>query len=588
MIKLGYLKGYNSYNVPSFATKQARDTFFDSITGLVEIDAYYPPFYTNVIKLDITQVSQSVPYNFVILVHNNEYYYYFVDKFEYINEEVYKINIIQDTVLTTMFDVKVKDCVITRNSIKRWNNTKINRNYIRENLSRGFKEVKSFDVKSNWRFLIVKSSSFYDTPNDNDGRPIKYLFRKDDAYYKNGMYVYIIPLIPNLELGTITVKDISNTTIGSYSYNTDLFNYFITDPYVISMNIIESKFLEKLLKINYSSNVMTLYHVDINSFIKINSIDANNRLLCFALNAFSYQDSDTLIENLSLSIDTAFIKSTAINNLFNIKYIPQLIDENYMHLEYGDNYGFAGYPYHNLNETNIKLFNYTELVDCSQGYYMCENGNESKDIYNTYLFSLSNEYNLITDRWLQYKSISKGYLTIGLQTKMANELYRSVGSNLTGNPLGEVNALANLANIAADYKVTKDNLEYAPDISKGNYDALQRILGLSLKQFVRKFVVNDIEAVGRKLELYGYKQNISAIYSTSKYINEIENNRYYYNCLEIRINDYEISRFIPNDIMADFIERLSNGVRLFNMLHNTNLSDNLIYDNVETEEIIGV
>ena len=74
MIKFGYLEGYNKFNQISFSTKDEQEDYFDDLV-VKEIDAYYPPYYTNVIKVDISDVPQTAPINFIILVHNNKYYY---------------------------------------------------------------------------------------------------------------------------------------------------------------------------------------------------------------------------------------------------------------------------------------------------------------------------------------------------------------------------------------------------------------------------------------------------------------------------------------------------------------------------------
>lgn len=629
MIKLGYLEGYNSFNVPSFASKQARDTYFNNITGLVEIDAYYPPLYTNVIKLDITQVSQSVPYNFVILVHNSEYYYYFIDDIKYINEELYEIYINMDTILTYMFDIKITNGLINRKSIKRWNSTgEINREYIRENLSEGIFDVDSYTYKNPNKYIIVTTSSHYGNEGD-DYR--KATYNINNTSYSLGYYVFIIPIPSNLNniyssQALVALRKTGHTDI-SVSNPADCINFFIDNPYVINMTYVESEYLDRLLNTSWqyvglNNLICNINYPSEESIVKFNG----SQQCCIAISTFP-SNIDTSNYNLYVNNKLIGIKNTTINRPFDFDCIPQIIDENYIQLKYGNITGFTSYPMHQSKSGVFKTYDITDVTTGNQGYYILDK-NDDINKYNTFIFTTSTNFDLITDAWKQYQAQNKGTLSTGLQLQGVNTLYNTVkgvalpiASNKFYMARSEQyfekdmqsmsDAYANRAyssrqqavgglsgglmqgiNVIANYKANKENLEFTPDTIKGRNSMLSMAFSKYLSPYIEVSCCKDIMACAKRLEEFGYKVNEVLQNSNGILINAINNVRYYYNCIGVNITSYKLLRFISNDLLNNFIERLSNNIRLFNIsiltTNNLNMSSCLQYDNVETEEIISV
>ena len=639
MIKFGYLKGYNSYNVPTFTSDTARDEFFDNITGLVEIDAYYPPYFTNVIKTDINEVPQSSPFNFVILVHNEKYYYYFIDNIRYINEELYEVQITMDTTLTHMFDVKIKDCVITRNSINRWiteNNIKrINREYIRENLSEGVFEVSNFnrDSEISWAIILISrewfSQSSVHIPSTRIPSNAK-LYVENQGFrdeYDLGYVILTLPLIPgSLQINSTTVNSSHNKTVGD----------FIDNPFVLNMYIINNDIMDKVFNITekHYDTTTHIYHFTVPGGTPTLLPDWEDTSGTYDSNILpmTYYIMDKNLKNFDIKDynikGVSFENNDSVGVNFNSKFIPQLIDENYYQIEYGNYTGFSSYPLHQSKSLKFTLNREIAFTNCDL-LFSIKDSIDTTNKFNVNISAMSSALDLITDQWKQYQAQNKGTLSTGLKLQYKNSLYstaknallntlgmhqagsradlyermsaenpRALGMRagaLTANQqfisgavkfaTGITDGLMQAYNIKKNYDINKENLEYAPDISKSTTSYYTEFLSDVNAPFLKETTVSDIETVAHKLELYGYKQNKQQIYTTSKTIDTIEKNRYYYNCLELRINDYELLSFVASDVMNNFVERLSNGVRLFDMTHNNNLSDNLIYDNVELEEI---
>ena len=614
MIKLGHIVGYNSINVPKFAKAVNRDTFFDSYVDYT-IDAYYPPFYTNVIKLDINEVPQTAPINFVILVHNNKYYYYFVDKINYINEDIYEIIINMDTLLTYMFDYDIHQGLITRKSIKRWNGTEINRDYVRENMSEGIMEVSSFTYRNPNKYIIVASSHNY----VDNSRPSGWYFR-NGVKYNFGYYVYVFPL-PPFDLSTTATIHMYDSngnrdlaTVNPY----DVVNEFIDDPYTINMMLVESEYLDKVYgttwrEWTYLTECSVYFTPDITT---LNLVRINGTYIPgFNINKLDVED------NLMFTDILGFTKNTTVGQLFNYLYVPQLIDENYIQLEYGDVNGFSSYPLHQSKSVSFNYYNNLDVTNGNDGYYILDSLTTNNK-YNSYNISLGLTFDLITDPWKQYQAQNKGTLSTGLQLQAVNTLYstaKGLGSVAGGGTVSSTNSLRTYfnmekhtasviakegqsvsapsgsltpisdgimqgINIVANYQINKDNLQFSPDTVKGRANLYSMMFSKYKSPYLKKSMVNDIINCAKKLEEFGYRVN--EVFEGSSKMHNICNNRYYYNFLAIRVKSYQTLCFIPNEIINDINARLELGVRFINtsMLgEDETLDYNFRYDNVEIE-----
>lgn len=618
MIKFGYLEGYNAINVPEFNTAALRDTYFDSCVDYT-IDAYYPPYYTNVIKVDIDEVPQSTPINFVILVHNQKYYYYFVDHFNYINEDIYEIVINMDTVLTHMFDYKINQGLLTRKSIARWNSTLINRDYVRENVSEGIMEVNSFTYKNTNKYLIVTTSECL-----VDIQQPRAYYRKGYTNYDIGYYVYAFPLPTYPIPDTATIKlyyhtQSSTTFVIDVNYR-DIISYFIDNSYTINMMITESAYLDKILNPTWlEMSPYTLiylyydYSFSSSSVVRINEGTEESPVYKYLwglnLSLLPLEDQSDNIVAFN------FHKNTNIKTTFNKDYIPQLLDENYIQVEYGDINGFTSYPLHQLKSTSLDCYNSLDVTTCNNGYYL-KDPLDTDNKHNTYIFSLGLTFDLITDAWKQYQAQNKGTLSTGLQLQMVNTLYSTakntalaVGTGGMSNAMGS-ESIASLTrqgnanmrtptaisdgimqgiNVIANYQINRENLEYTPDTVKGRGNLYSMLISKYKSPYVKKLMVNDIVNCAKKLEEYGYRVN--EVVDTKTNIFDLCNIRYYYNFVAIRVNSYDTLCFIPNDIINDINDRLKNGLRFINITsctaQNLTIPEIFSYDNIENSEIGG-
>lgn len=614
MIKLGYLDGYNAINIPKFENSTARDRAFDNYTEYT-IDAYYPPYYTNVIKLDINDVPQTSRINFVILVHNDKYYYYFVDKIRYINEDIYEIVINMDTVLTYMFNYIVKNGFITRKSINRWNGNEINRDYVRENVSEGIMEVSSFSYRKPNKYIIVTSSHNYVDVSRPSGH-----YLQNGTYFDFGYYVYVFPLPPfELSAGAnIHVYDRNGnhelTTVHPYN----IVNKFISDPYTINMMLVESEYLDKV----YGTKWNEWTHLTECSVVFTADIGTLDLVRFDTIYVLGFNVINLNVENNLIFSDTlGFTKNNATDIPFNYKYIPQLIDENYIQLEYGDVNGFSSYPLHQSKSVIFNYYNNLDVTNGNDGYYILDSLTTTNK-HNSYNISLGLTFDLITDPWLEYQAQNKGTLSTGLQLQAVNTLYstiKGVGTNVvsglymggrselefeaghqglsnmyatrkfqsnTNSATALTDGIMQGMNIVANYQINRDNLQFSPDTVKGRANLYSMMFSKYKSPYLKKFMVSDIINCAKKLEEYGYRVN--EVINVASYMHTLCNNRFYYNCISARVTTYDTNCLIPNEIINDINARLENGLRFFTFNNYTSrytIDDMLKLDNVEINNL---
>lgn len=157
-----YIAGISRVDTLRFESAEDMDTFMSSaLVTSISLDAYYPPFYRNFIKLPIEADNKFAlnfesEVNYLSFEYGGRTYYYFIDSVEYISESVFGINITMDTLMSYYFDYEINYSIVERQMIERWNNTLINRDYIRENFSKADKEqiyYKRYVRNTDWYSL---------------------------------------------------------------------------------------------------------------------------------------------------------------------------------------------------------------------------------------------------------------------------------------------------------------------------------------------------------------------------------------------------------------------------------------------------
>lgn len=617
MYKLVYIKGISRLDTLRFNSKQEQYNYFNSLSG-VSIDEYYPPHFTNTIKLDISDVNYiEDKYNYLIITIKNKLYFYFIDDINYINEDVYNINITMDTIQTYMFDLNVYNVNFDRLSIKRWNDDgSINRNYLRENLSDvkdtfNIKDYKELNNKNYIPILIVKTTQALNT---TDVFFNYYLdtFENDSSVYNifsglktkviDNMYIYVLPLLDYIGLNMI-----DNDTQNTYYYEAQqVIDYFKNQAGCVSIDIYHSEQLCKILglSLNITNNTISFnnhyYTHDTYEMVAV-SFPTQSQVPSYVL---SLQQliirADIDYYKLSEYNFSEFTRNTNLNVNYSSNYIPQLIDENYFQLEFGEKLGYTSYPLHKMETTTLTLNCIYEILTGSRAYYINDNNivKETqytriyafKDIYATVIQNNTiEEVAIYNDATQQYKSINHGTLTTGLKLARQNALFDLLSAS-TGqfiyNPsmltqqFTNANFLKSMYNIDMKLKTTMENLKYTPDTVKQGNNSMNDLICKSFIPYYRVMMVKDLEKIGKTYELYGYK--------VDKYVDNLNsifdycNIRYYYNIIKTINIEFDLNIMTTTNIINDIRVRFEDGLRIWN---NPNNIMDFTYDNVENDFI---
>lgn len=623
-----------------FNTLELQTNYFNGLEGLI-IDDCFPPFYSNYLKLDKSDLlTHTLSYNYCILNFDGKNYYYFITDMKYISEDLIGVNLIMDTIQTFMFDIDFDYSVLDRMSIKRRpekNSYDINREYIRENLSQGeFINVSEAEY-SHYKYILVTSrKELHETGNTPKGLIQNYVDMT------NGIYRYLI-FLPDTSIspyysgryyieydynGTLINKDFSYSELRSLllniSENADILDCIFID---------NSEFLDDALG---REDIITggQYTILLTYNANTASVDFDNYGLKQFMPSFvvSKNDYSNGAGTLNLIINNTNLSNNDTNNsvgtLFNIKYIPALLDENYINVKFGEKMNYTSYPLYKSKDTRFITHQYYDFASYARIYDIVSYEHRNINLYNTRIICNTIE-NLerFTDAWLQYKSLNYATLKSGIKNNM---LMDTAGTFLggiqkgtmisSGNQFNEGSALAqkgvsygassssglsagsrtmfndplitgskaylNIGKTLNDFLTLKGNLEHTPDTRCQGNQYSSDYLGQFTKVFYSVDMVSDIYDVAKKIEYFGYK-----VHKNLVGVNLLNDAsvlpRYYYNIIKCSQLDIHLNFLIQDqDIINDIEQRFKDGLRLWNNSNNVHIIEDLIYDNVENDFLV--
>lgn len=628
--KLVFIKGISRLDTWKFNSKEQQYDYFDGLPG-EKIDDYFPPYYSNSIRLSFNDVDYtSSKYNYLLLYFNNKYYCYFIDGIKYINEDVYTLEITMDDIQTRMFDIQFLNSTVDRRSIKRWTKDDdgyyINRNYNRENLSKEDFINYSYEnyTFNKTLYLLIKASEVRMT-NPSDFYLLTSVRSKYNNVLSNGFYYCILPLPKNVDVNSNVIKSYIKLYNNNYQqvgneehfYNFDLQSLIASD-YVLDVTVVNETFLDAYIEriitsteYVYSDGIKICeQHNDIrfysNSALFWCKIPAGDTTACDALVINCFENDFRRKECTPFNL----IRNNRINQPFNSIYIPALLDENYIHLYFGEKTNFTTYPLSKSINKNFSLYYFYDILTNERCYRIGDQGGFDYDEYNTTITSTSQEsLELKNSPWENYVSQNKATLTTGRYLNIAMSAF-DTGADLAGfgiknykkkglflkagglgvrgvralsNPyLEAIGAVSDVVKDQIDLAVTKDNLQHAPNTERQGNNYSSDLINQSVDLINSIERVKDFDNVGKLIEYYGYA--VDETYTNENLFNI--GCRHYYNFIKTTNLKIEtIEGIIPQIELKGIEERFNDGLRLWNFDNNTNMCDNLKYDNVEEDFI---
>lgn len=610
MITLYYIENISRFDEPYFDFPSSQITFFaDHVVQSIDA-GFYPPHYSNRITLDTVDVDFTTQCNYLSLEFGGKTYYYYIDDINYISEDVVELVVTMDVIQTYMFNISCKNAHINRHTIARWNGNIINRDYIRENLSQGEKIIKYYTKTHDditWLVVWFRSASgkYKASASASDTITMPDNFSQFNGYFVThvGMTPLFIPVNSDQGSPYKIVDHLGNTY--DCPYPTDL----LEEPTVDHIDYINHDVFKGFYTYNASTKTLTF-----NSGSGITGTDLYSGTKYLGSGILQKTNMFMPDENTKITI-LNFTKNNKKGVARSNKFIPALLDDNYYTLYYGEQMNQGTYPLYQLQTSDLyKSFRY-DIISGNRIYFVSPTNQYDVAIKDPFLvITVCNTGELVdlyTDAWKQYQASHVATLTDGLKLNYLNTAVRGVTNAVTskmqavtgaltghvgtavGGATGDIRAKVDTAlgfyNIAKNYQITKENLQYTPDTSKqGNSITSDLIVG-SLDEVTILYEVKDIYAVAFKYETLGYAVNQDF---TGSNIFKAYNTRYYYNVISADINAMTLIGIVTDETTIGLIkDRFSAGLRLWNTdsgkLRVETLCD-FRYDNVETSFITEV
>jgi len=671
-IVLMYIKGISLVDTPLFFPT-SQDKYFDSKAVITfDSDSYnffYPPFYDNEIILNLNEDDlfslNSKSINYLYLTFANKRYYYFINSVKYIAEDKVKLNISMDTIQTYLSNIKIRSGLILHESIKRWNLTtiasnifnKINRNYFRENLAEKddmlIYKYKDYNENSNCSILghvynafsgeyssaanYVRIGFDYDNPVDKD------LFLKNNLKYIENIGNYVlVKIFPDLDLtNVIRFSDINldgtETVLSSYSLEEyySFIGNFVANPNIREANVVLDEWfynlptwqVRKVPNDKYDRNEIVQIIKDIKFIFEHSTFEGNpantngkfsrGLLLNITSNTGSTKTSSVKIKLIKDNYDFGFEVNKDPSVIFNSKFVPQMLDENYIDFKFGERMQLTSYPLSKSVNSSLVLAFYFNPVDYTRNYCIYTYNSLGDQTYNnidnymTYVSANSIEtFELINDAYTNYISQNKATLTEGIALAKQQNIVNAVLSGtkaitsgsaigaIAKNPIiGTIGTVSSLSGTIAkatfnDYVIEKQNeinledKKFTPDTTRQGNNFSSDLIANTLHRISSESRIKNFSEIALSMEKRGYLTKRNVI--NFDWINKL-NYRYYYNVYQFDNLILDLENCVSStELIQEIKSRFSLGFRGWNITHLQEKKieiGNFIYDNVENDFI---
>lgn len=436
-IKLYNIEGISRSDTPYFSDSDSQDDYFESKLVHQITTSFFPPFFTDEITFDDTDLTIFTKVNYLSVKFSDKVFYYFIDGINYNNSGSLSLKIAMDTIQTFMFDFSVKNGVIERKFIDRWNSDgTINRNYLRENVSSNLFQLlkfKAYSCDSNFKnktntniigYLVFKmAKDIWDNDGgfSNDGTPYVRT-PSGNEFYRSQFYYYILPVGKNSFLQQnckFCNRLSSHDVLKDFRYDVTLY-YLAADP-----SCIECKFLplNNFAAMCYSPNESgSTFYVD-DTACNIRFHDYGNGKVAAAISFKTGMGMQVeALEDDFLNFDMS--KNIALNTAFDKRYCPCLIDENYYRLSFGEGSTATTFTLFDSTSTKFTCRYFCEPDTGSRYYQIIPNsalvtpsGNfyDYVDCYQcTTVTTNAENYDLTQSSWIQYQEYNKASIGMAL------------------------------------------------------------------------------------------------------------------------------------------------------------------------------
>ncbi len=634
IIEFYKIDGIDFSNTFYSSSRTARYQYLSSFRIYQSDEIFYPLFLNKDISLSIED-NEILKANYCaiyetenildlnsIATHDILERFYFVNSVTYQTDTLRKFNLTLDTIQTFMYISNINSLMFNRQTIKRWKSDgTINRNYIRENLSKSNNFIKEVKERKNKPAILVKWGfpSTIDTKDNfypfvdpiTSERELKYINGDNKEQYNiyeyNTNFIYsIFPLFndePKIDSGLpyyeFALQD------GDYKqlYKWGSVNKIENDnPYILSINLVNLYDFPNVIEIN-NDNVI----FDNKSYGFMELKDKYNYQVTKTIKTYGLLITDYYINNYINTIDILNpfeIAKGNKNNFLSYKNFPQIIDENYLKINYGKLNEYVSYPLHFLTNNNLKGYEVISLDENNVNFALTNGSLEDINITINNV-SLPSTLTLKNDSWKTWLSQNKVTLDVAKNIRdinLINSLFQTASNSIqqagvamiTGNPISAMNSATNLINggfnAGANYlstseniRAVKENNQNAPSNFRQHDNSIVTKIFNANDNILMIEKVNDIENVAKLFNMYGFKVNdIRNTKGTLKdNIDNFIKNHAYFDYVECNLLSFSLDKYNLDNIRNDFKQRLENGIRFWYVKDGEFLQNSYLYVNDE-------
>lgn len=643
MINLYFIDGISVNDEPTFDTLALQAAFFDNHLVQLVDTGFYPPHYANKIKLSIDDFNLKKQVNYLSLDYNNKIYYYFIDSINYINEEIYELNVVMDTIQTYMFNIHCENALMERMSISRWyNDGRINRNYIRENIGEETFKGEEVNLEEKLSGLTIHIALYGEQQISTSGNKIwgdvhtmlysgdfehidsviglVYIAKDDfdnaNANTSNKNYhKLILRQVNDVHEKTYKKEYVDNDAKSDLDVNNTEYKY-ATDSNVYAIYKVPIEFLG--IRMTTTADAI-YYNADI-QYCWLIEREATNEFLGYKWGlCLTKYFNKTIINNISSKLD--FRKNALNRTTFKYSYCPVLLDTNYTRISFGDMQVQSEYPLEYLESLNLNACVNFDMLAGSFRYHLVEpnaiNINYGTiDIYDTMVFSnIPIDMSRLTNYYAEYDKANKartlGYAgsiitstlsglpststttesskvvrkkrTKGRLRTMASKSTNKESTYTASNDYG---IISSILGSTIDFAVTEANKYLEPNTLKYSSNSSQTYAYDMNQLHLKIFRKVGYEGIAKYFESVGYKVN--EWYDNLKIFNNESpiSIRYYFNVIKTQDMNIDLHGCpSDNETIDNILQRFYDGIRLWRVDNEANLYGKMgqptLYDNVE-------
>lgn len=569
-------------NTLSFATATAQNTYFTSkilasfdknidynylrAEGTIRVEALLDDIFTA---------------NYIMYKNEDKWYYAFITKKEYINNNATRLYIKIDILQTYMFDYSLKECFVEREHQDRLllnsGTGKLNRIYN--------KKIENLDYGNDYQKLSCEAVDKLGD-NYNYGQLFLVLCCKGkisqdtlDTYSQTDKYIYYcVPIIDNITYGNIRTANGDSTICASLA---EVIYSIGDNANLISIYVVGDKNQYFSVKYNSTDNYYYFYG---NNPQKILLSNATNHYIMKITNIPPRNAPSPLktITNTNFVLDN----DISFSNLKNIKYESKLLTNPYYYMKLTLNQGdellikneYLGASYSVYHRYFLSPL--PKSISYISGYLDNSNTNKTNILINNKISELP----ILSDAWQDYLTSNKASATTGVAVSAGliaagiatTALTGGLGALIGGSAiLSGVGQISNTLIKQSDIKQSPDNIKNMGN--NGIFDFYMQNNSLMIESYE---ILTDF-----KNQLYNYFYHFG--YLAKEFKTPNINSRYYFNF--IKTINCNLTANIDNEIKEEIIDIYNKGLTIWHYRDASTFKgiNNFDYENVELSLIGG-